>query len=156
MTQSESIAPETAQRHLEIFEAQLVCLLDLLDNAPSDQSLDAFPAAFPGLSAGWHSDWPPGASPRSQPESFRDGSADLSDQVQRMDQAHRIAGDAGQLGFTALSDAARRYEAAWRRKDPEYPALAATLREAAASALEALRQRRDFRRRAAMSSAKLP
>ncbi len=156
MTQSESIAPETAQRHLEIFEAQLVCLLDLLDNASSDQSLDAFPAAFPGSSAGWHSDWPPGASPRSQPESFRDSSADLSDQVQRMDQAHRIAGDAGQLGFTALSDAARRYEAAWRRKDPEYPALAATLREAAASALEALRQRRDFRRRAAMSSAKLP
>ena len=73
-----------------------------------------------------------------------------------MDLAHRIAGDAGQLGFMALSAAARRYEAAWRQEGTQLPRLAATLRETAGNALEALRQRRDFRRRAAMSSAKLP
>jgi PAS domain S-box-containing protein len=70
--------------------------------------------------------------------------------------AHKVAGDGGQLGFLALAAAARRYEAAWQQDATQLPAPVATLRDRAATALAALRQRRDFMRRAAMSSAKLP
>jgi PAS domain S-box-containing protein len=70
--------------------------------------------------------------------------------------AHRIAGDGGQLGFTALSAAARRYETAWDQDGTQLPKLAAALRDTAGNALEALRQRQVFVRRAATTSAKLP
>ncbi|HVC63251.1 MAG TPA: ATP-binding protein [Acetobacteraceae bacterium] len=70
--------------------------------------------------------------------------------------AHRIAGDGGQLGFMTLSAAARRYEAAWYQDATQLPRLAAALREMAGNVLESLCQRRDFMRRAAMTSAKLP
>jgi HPt (histidine-containing phosphotransfer) domain-containing protein len=73
-----------------------------------------------------------------------------------VDLAHRIAGDGGQLGFMALSAAARRYEAAWHQDLTHLPQAAAALRDMAENALQALGQRRDFMRRAAMSSAKLP
>ena len=74
----------------------------------------------------------------------------------RAELAHRIAGDGGQLGLTALSAAARRYEVAWHAGDTQVPELAAALRDMAGNALKALRQRRDFMRRAAIGSAKLP
>jgi HPt (histidine-containing phosphotransfer) domain-containing protein len=70
--------------------------------------------------------------------------------------AHRIAGDGGQLGFTALSAAAHRYEMARQQDGRQLPSLAAALRETAENALEALCQRQDLTRRAAMPSAKLP
>jgi len=72
------------------------------------------------------------------------------------DLAHRIAGDAGQLGYMALSSAARRFEAGWDRQDAELPALADGLRRVAAEVLEAVNQRCPLARRAAMVSAKLP
>ncbi len=74
----------------------------------------------------------------------------------RADLAHRIAGDAGQLGFVALSAAARRYATAWHQDGTQLPRLTAVLRDMAGNALAALRQRRDFMRRATMSSVKLP
>ena len=62
---------------------------------------------------------------------------------------------AGSWEFMALSDAARRYETAWHRDATLPPQATAALRESAENALQALGQRRDFMRRAAMSSAKL-
>jgi signal transduction histidine kinase/DNA-binding NarL/FixJ family response regulator len=70
--------------------------------------------------------------------------------------AHRIAGDGGQLGFMALSAAARRYEAAWHRDATQLPKLAAALRDMARDVLDSLVQRRNFMCRAAMTSEKLP
>lgn len=72
------------------------------------------------------------------------------------DLAHRIAGDAGQLGYMELSSAARRFEAGWDRQDAGLPALADGLRRVAAEVLEAVNQRSALARRAAMVSAKLP
>jgi HPt (histidine-containing phosphotransfer) domain-containing protein len=69
--------------------------------------------------------------------------------------AHKVAGDGGQLGFMALSAAARRYEAAWHQDRTQLPKLVGALLDVAGDALEALRQRRDFIRRAAMVSEKL-
>jgi PAS domain S-box-containing protein len=70
--------------------------------------------------------------------------------------AHRITGDSGQLGFTALSAAARRYEMARQQQDEPLPELAAALRDVEGKALDALRQCRNLKRRAAATSVKLP
>ena len=72
------------------------------------------------------------------------------------DLAHRIAGDAGQLGYMALWEAARQFETAAIRQDPALAALAATLRNTVADTLDAVDQRKDFMRRTAITSAKLP
>jgi CheY-like chemotaxis protein len=69
--------------------------------------------------------------------------------------AHKIAGDAGQLGFMALSAAARHYETAQHQDRMQRPELAATLGDVAGKTAEALRQRRAFMCRAAMISTKL-
>jgi len=116
----EGIDPATVERHLKVFVAQLVDLLEMLDDASAEAS--------PGM--------PPGAA--------------------QVELAHRIAGDGGLLGFTALSAAARHYEAAWHRDATQLPELAAALRETAGDVLDSLAQRRGFMRRAAMTSAKLP
>ena len=76
---------------------------------------------------------------------------------------HKVAGDAGQLGFVALSAAARRYETAWHANGTQRPgqasarrALAAALRDTAGTTLVALRQRHDLMRRTAMPLAGPP
>ncbi len=69
---------------------------------------------------------------------------------------HKVAGDSGQLGFMALSSAAREFDLAYRQDRSQRPKLASALRDTAGFALEALRQRRDFICRAAMTAAKLP
>jgi CheY-like chemotaxis protein/HPt (histidine-containing phosphotransfer) domain-containing protein len=152
----EGIASATVEGHLEMFATQLVSLLEQLDNTTE--------AASPGGGAAGS----PDPSERWMPGSRSDAAADCSDRSSlvrsaaphprpaQVDLAHRIAGDGGQLGFMALSAAARRYEAAWHQDLTHLPQAAAALRDMAENALQALGQRRDFMRRAAMSSAKLP
>jgi signal transduction histidine kinase/DNA-binding NarL/FixJ family response regulator/HPt (histidine-containing phosphotransfer) domain-containing protein len=70
--------------------------------------------------------------------------------------AHRVAGDGGQLGFTALSVAARQYQKAWDQGVAEPSEAAEALRDQVVAILEALDQRRNGLRRAATSSAMLP
>lgn len=152
------IAAATVEHHLETFASQLVSLLDLLDDGSGDWSADCSTGTSavsrPGLS-------PSGSSPGSPPKysssewSTRRTAVPSPDSA-RAELAHRIAGDGGQLGLTALSAAARRYEVAWHAGDTQVPELAAALRDMAGNALKALRQRRDFMRRAAIGSAKLP
>jgi signal transduction histidine kinase/CheY-like chemotaxis protein len=125
----EGIDPATAEHHLEILAAQIVSLLDLLDDSRPESSAGPCPdLSSPGPTLG----------------------------EARAQMAHRIAGDGGQFGFMALSAAARRYQAAWHQQGTQPPELAATLRNLAGNALEMLRQRQDFTRRSAISSAALP
>jgi HPt (histidine-containing phosphotransfer) domain-containing protein len=98
---------------------------------------------------------PSDAAPDCPDRSLPVQSAAPNPRPAQVELAHRIAGDGGQLGFLALSDAARRYETAWHRDAALLPQATAALRESAENALQALGQRRDFMRRAAMSSAKL-
>jgi hypothetical protein len=67
--------------------------------------------------------------------------------------AHTIAGDAGQLGFDALSAAARGFMAALEREPGQYQAAAAALSEAASHAQTMLDQRLACSRSACMASA---
>ncbi len=153
----EGIAPAAVEHHSEVFAAQLVSLLDLLDDASAEACGDTFPSASPGSPPGWPSGSSRDASAGWSSSGSSPGrSAGPTRGSARVELAHRIAGDAGQLGFVALSAAARRYEAAWRQDRTQLPKLAAALREIAGKVLESLRQRGDFRCRAAMISAKLP
>ncbi len=72
--------------------------------------------------------------------SLRDGSR--SKETEKLAElAHVIAGDAGQLGFAALSLAARRFMVALEHDGGETAAAAATLREVAGESQDVLRQR---------------
>jgi len=71
------------------------------------------------------------------------------------DLAHRITGDAALLGYTPLAIAARQFGTALAAQQPGLPAMTAALRRAAAEALNAIGQRNDLIRRAAITSAKL-
>ncbi|MGH9465775.1 MAG: response regulator, partial [Terriglobales bacterium] len=73
-----------------------------------------------------------------------------------LDLVHRIAGDAAQLGYAALADAARQAEAVLIQKDGERPAFCAGLQNAVTAVLACLDQRSDFARNEAMASTKLP
>ena len=73
----------------------------------------------------------------------------------RAELAHTVAGDAGQLGFTALSVAARRFMEAMNREEARIPASAAALIEAAVQVEDLVHQRLFSSCSARMASAKL-
>jgi hypothetical protein len=152
----DGIASATVDGHLDIFATQLVSLLELLDNTTKASSPGCVPAGSPDPSGQWTtgSTTDAAADGPDRPSPVR--SATPNSRPAEVELAHRIAGDGGQLGFMALSAAARRYEAVWHQDRTQLPQAAAVLREMAENALQALGQRRDFMRRAAMSSAKLP
>lgn len=68
---------------------------------------------------------------------------------------HRIAGDAGQLGFMALASAAQQFAMAFGATDDSVGALAAALETAAAQSLAVLRQCLNSLRSANAASTKL-
>ena len=151
----EGLAAATVDGHLEMFATLLVSLLELLDITTKAWSPDCVTAGSPAPSVTGMTGSPSDAAPDCPDRSLPVQSAAPNPRPAQVELAHRIAGDGGQLGFLALSDAARRYETAWHRDAALLPQATAALRESAENALQALSQRRDFMRRAAMSSAKL-